>query len=106
MKTSKIYNHVIQKNFEKIRKICEDYNVTKLWVFGSVMSDKFNESSDIDLLVSFKPMNWEDYADNYFLLCDILEKLFNRKVDLVTINSLSNPYFIKSIERTKALIYE
>jgi len=100
------YKPVIQSNIETIKKICTDYQINQLWAFGSVVSDKFNERSDIDLLVSFKPMEWEDYADNYFVVCDLFEKLFNQKVDLVTTNSLSNPYFIKSVEQSKVLLYE
>jgi hypothetical protein len=38
-------------------------------------------------------------------LHDKLEALFQRKVDLLTENSLSNPYFIESIEETKELLY-
>ena len=50
-------------------------------------------------------MDYGDYADTYFILADKLEYLFNRKVDLVTDKSLSNPYFISSINLTKTLIY-
>jgi len=34
-----------------------------------------------------------------------LENIFNRKIDLITDKSLSNPFFIKSIEKTKQLLY-
>jgi len=77
-----------------------------LFAFGSVCTDKFNDSSDIDLLVSFKPMDFGDYADNYFSIADKLEEIFHRPVDLVTDKSLSNPYFINSINKTKISIYE
>ena len=36
-------------------------------------TEKFNDSSDIDLLISFKSMDYGDYADNYFLMADKLE---------------------------------
>lgn len=78
----------------------------KLWVFGSINSNQFNEKSDIDFLVDFKKMRIEDYAENYFLLVENLENLFDRKIDLVTVNSLSNPYFIEEIEKSKSLIYD
>lgn len=90
---------------EELHKLCEYYDVRALFVFGSVSTDKFNESSDIDILVSFKDISIEKYTDNYFELHHRLEELFNRKIDLVTENSLSNPYFIESIEETKQLLY-
>jgi len=61
--------------------------------------------SDVDLLISFNPMDYSDYADTYFVLADKFENLFHRPVDLVTDKSLSNPYFIDSVNQTKTLIY-
>jgi predicted nucleotidyltransferase len=51
-------------------------------------------------------MDYGDYADAYFELADNFEKLFKRPVDLVTDKSLKNPYFIKSVNQTKTLLYE
>ncbi len=98
--------NVIDKNIDKIKELCKKYNVRELYVFGSTLTDEFNESSDIDLLISFDPMDYSDYADNYFILADRFEELFQRPVDLITDKSLSNPYFIDTINRTKSLIYE
>ena len=50
-------------------------------------------------------MDYGDYADTYFDLADKFESLFQRPVDLVTDKSLSNPYFIDSVNQTKTLIY-
>jgi len=50
-------------------------------------------------------MDYGDYADTYFNLADKFEELFRRPVDLVTENSLSNPYLIDSINQTKTLLY-
>jgi predicted nucleotidyltransferase len=88
-----------------LRELCIAYDVKAMYVFGSACTDKFNAGSDIDMLVSFKELSIEKYTDNYFALHEELEKLFDRKVDLVTENSLSNPYFIQSIEETKQLLY-
>lgn len=44
-------------------------------------------------------------ADQYFGLLSGLEELFDRGVDLVTSKSLRNPYFIRSIEETRRLLY-
>jgi len=51
-------------------------------------------------------MDHGDYADNYFDIVDKFEDLFRRPVDLVTDKSLSNPYFIDSVNKTKTLLYD
>lgn len=96
---------LIKDKLEELKKLCQDYDVKTMHVFGSVCTDKFNDKSDIDILISFKDISIEKYTDNYFKLHYKLEELFNRKIDLLTENSLSNPYFIESIEETKQLLY-
>lgn len=89
-----------------VTTLCKKHKVNSLYAFGSVVTNRFKDDSDIDFLVSFLPfIDYADYADNYFDFADELEKLFNRKVDLVTEKSLSNPYFIKSVNKTKQLVY-
>jgi len=96
---------IIKHNLSEIVKLCDNHKVARLYVFGSVCRQDFNNESDIDFLVYFDEMDFGDYTDNYFQLCDKLEQLLNRKVDLVTDKSLSNPYFIKTLEKTKTEIY-
>jgi hypothetical protein len=96
---------LIKDKLEELKKLCQDYDVKTMHVFGSVCTDKFNDKSDIDILILFKYISIEKYTDNYFELHYKLEELFNRKIDLLTENSLSNPYFIESIEETKQLLY-
>ena len=98
-------NKIININIKAIEVLCYNHHVKNLFAFGSVCTDSFNESSDIDLLVTFDKMDHGDYADTYFVLADKFEKLFQRPVDLVTEKSLSNPYFIKSVNKTKTRIY-
>ena len=76
-----------------------------MYLFGSAVTSDFSQSSDIDILISFKDISFEKYTDNYFELHNTLVKLFQRKVDLITERSLSNPYFIVSIEKPKQLLY-
>ena len=97
--------NLIDRNKQELQTLCEKYDIKTMHVFGSATTSDFNDSSDIDILISFKEIPFEKYTDNYFELHEMLEKLFNRKVDLLTERSLSNPYFIKSIENTKQLLY-
>ena len=98
-------NKIIEGKEKAIRDLCEEYDVKSMHLFGSVSTGKFKKSSDIDILVSFKDISIERYTDNYFELHYRLEELFKRKIDLVTVNSLANPFFIESIEETKILLY-
>ncbi len=98
-------DNIINDNIDQIRALCVKYNVNSLFAFGSVCTNRFTDTSDIDLLVSFKPMDHVRYADTYFTLADEFEEVFSRPIDLVTEKSLSNPYFIDSVNETKALIY-
>ena len=98
-------NHIIDDKKEQLIVLCKAYDIEKMYLFGSICTDEFSASSDIDILISFKDISFEKYTDNYFELHYKLEELFGRKIDLLTENSLSNPYFIESIEATKQLLY-
>lgn len=106
MKKIWIMRDIIEKNRKNLIEYCQKYDVDKLYAFGSICTDDFTDKSDIDLLVSFKDISIEKYTDNYFLLHELFEKLFKRPIDLVTERSLSNPFFIKVLNKTKTVIYE
>ena len=99
-------NPIIHDRIDEITKICRTYKVKSLYSFGSVNRGSFKNESDIDLLISFQDISVEEYTNNYFDLHRIFENLFQRQVDLITTNSLSNPYLIKSVDQTKSLIYD
>ena len=100
---------LIELNLEKIYELCRKYKVKTLSVFGSILTDRFNDDSDVDLLVNFLPYDPDslefDYVSNYIDLAESLETLFGRKVDLVVESGLRNKYFIANLNRTKQLIY-
>jgi len=100
-----IMNRIVADRIEDLIKLCDAYKVKTMYVFGSVCTDKFNDNSDIDILISFDNLTIEQYTDNYFELHYKLQELFGRKIDLLTERSLSNPYFIKGLEQTKQLVY-
>ncbi len=70
---------------------------------GSVLTDKFN--AEIDMLIQFSDVYLENYFDNYMDFKENVEKLFNRKVDLVENQAIKNPIFRKVVDREKQLIY-
>jgi len=100
-------NSIIINNLSEIKRLLNQYKVKRAYAFGSVCTDKFNDQSDIDLLIAFQDgLNPIEYGDNYFSLADALEKLFHRHVDLITEPTLRNPYFIQSVNETKTPIHE
>ena len=59
---------LIEMNIDKIIALCRKYKVAKLWVFGSILTPRFDDESDVDLLVDFDEQHIDllDYADNFF----------------------------------------
>ncbi|MCI5157283.1 MAG: hypothetical protein D3906_02390 [Candidatus Electrothrix sp. AUS1_2] len=68
-------NPIISDNLDQIRSLCAHRKVNSIFAFGSVCTDRFSPSSDIDLLIAFEPMDYGDYADNFFLLAEEFERL-------------------------------
>jgi predicted nucleotidyltransferase len=64
--------------------LSKEYAVRRIGLFGSFADNSADENSDIDLLVELdKPIGWK-----FFSLEIYLEKIFGRKIDLVTKNAL------------------
>lgn len=87
--------------------LCRSHKVDKIYAFGSSVTDGFDpERSDIDLIVNVDIIEPADRGEALLSLWDKLETLFQRKVDLLTEDSIRNPYLKSSIDRTKKLIYD
>lgn len=96
----------IESRREALAGLCRQFHVERLDVFGSAASGAFDEeASDLDFLVEFQRVESMSPADQYFGLLTELQKLFGRDVDLLTRQSLRNPYFIRSVEKTRRLLY-
>lgn len=96
---------IIDKNIDKIKALCNKHKVTRLFLLGSILTENFKKSSNIDLLVDFAGVELYDYADNYFDFKTSLEKLLKRQIDLLEDKAVKNPYLRKSIDSSKQLIY-
>jgi predicted nucleotidyltransferase len=98
-------NNILTNSAPKIASLCKKYKVKKLYAFGSVLTDKFTNQSDIDLVVDFKEIDLKDYVDNYFGLQYSLEDVLGREVDLLEDKAIRNPILRKNIDVSKQLIY-
>ncbi len=97
--------NLIENNIDTVCVLCDQYDVNSLYMFGSILTSKFNVDSDIDMVVTFKPMKLNSYADNYFDFKFSLEDLLNRNIDLIEDKMITNPFLKQSIDATKQLIY-
>ena len=98
--------NIIQENIDMLFALCRKYKVKTMYVFGSILTPRFNDASDIDLLVNFNPdIDYLSYGDNILDFYSDLKALFGRNVDLVDEAAIKNPFFKKEVERTKHLIY-
>lgn len=95
----------LDKHISQIKHVCNDHAVKSLFVFGSILTDRFNADSDVDFIVDIDSSNPLDYTDHYFALKSELEKIFKKPVDLLEEKALKNPFFKKQIEHTKVLVY-
>jgi uncharacterized protein len=97
--------NIIDQNIDKIRELCSKHKVASLFVFGSVLSDRFKKTSDIDFIVDFRDIDVYYYADNYFDLKYSLENILKRDIDLLEDKAINNPYLRQSIDSSKRLVY-
>lgn len=88
-----------------IFQLCKNHKVKSLYAFGSVLTDKFNNESDVDLVVEFEKMAITDYAENYFNFKFSLQDILNRPVDLLEAQAIKNPYFKKMLDQQRQLVY-
>ena len=91
----------IQKSW--IEKFCVSHHIVKLALFGSVLTDRFSDASDIDILVEFDP----NHIPGLFSIVEMKEELaqnFGRDVDLRTPEDISVRFRNEIIEHSY-LIY-
>ncbi len=89
---------------EAIAAFCERNHIRKLSLFGSALTPRFREDSDVDLLVEFEAGR----SPGYFGLVGMemeLTGMIGRKVDLRTPGELSQ-YFREAVAATALPQYE
>ena len=88
---------------DKIRPICEQYKIEKVWLFGSYARGEAREDSDVDLHMKAPK------GIGLFGLSGIyadLEEALGKEIDLITRIPEENKIFKKYVAREKILIYD
>ena len=82
-----------KKTLQKLKKakptLITKYPIKSIAVFGSISRKEDDENSDVDILVEFD----RSVGMEFIHLCYELEKLLNRKVDLVSRNGVKEKYY-------------
>lgn len=97
----------IEQKRRQVEQLCRQYRVLRLDLFGSAATGAFSPAtSDFDFVARFADTRSPDYADRYLDFAEALERLFGRRVDVVTERSIRNPYFRAEVDRTRQAVYE
>lgn len=97
---------IIEKNRAQLEELCRKYRVKTLELFGSAAEGTFDpERSDLDFIIDFLPLQPGQRFDFYFGLSEELEALFGRRVDLVMVKAIRNPYFLRAVNQTRQMLY-
>ena len=96
-------NGIILK-YEDIADLCQKYQVKELYLFGSAIREDFNEESDVDILISYKPEAKVSLFEEVDL-CNEISELIQRDVDIVDIEGLRNPIRREEILSTREIVY-
>lgn len=94
----------VQLPLDRIADFCRRWRVAEFSLFGSVLLDDFRPDSDIDVLVEFGPdAAWSTF--DWVEMKDELERMFGRRVDLVSKRGLRNPFRRHAILSNREVIY-
>jgi predicted nucleotidyltransferase len=93
-KTAVLTGQQILSSLKQRQEILRRYKVKRIGLFGSSTTGRQSQKSDIDFLVDFD----EPTFDNFMGLNSELERLFRKKIDLITDGSLS-PYIKPYVEK-------
>ena len=98
--------NLVEKNIDTLIDLCKQHRVKELYIFGSILTPRFSDSSDIDFLVQFDTIDIMDYFDNYMDFKEKLETLLGRPIDLLENQAIRNPIFRQVLDRDKRLVYD
>ena len=93
----------IEIDKDAVAAFCQKHHIIKLALFGSVLTDKFREDSDVDVLTDFD----QEHIPSLFAVARMereLSELLGRKADMRTPEDLSE-YFRDEVVRSALVQY-
>lgn len=80
------YQSAIELPRKEIVEFCQKWKIEQLYIFGSILRNDFRVNSDVDVMVQFAvDAKW---GFEIVEMKQELEKIFKRKVDLLTKKSI------------------
>lgn len=96
---------LLERHSTALSEVCRHHHVSRLDAFGSVVRRDFSPGSDIDLLVEFELVEASGFDHPYWALGEELEAILGRRVDLVMVSAVTNPYLAHELETTRVSLY-
>jgi len=97
----------IERHRRELSELCKKLKIRRLEVFGSAATGEFESGeSDVDFIVEFdEPEAEPGLLSRYLILSEELRRLLGTEVEIITPKSIRNPYFRRSVDRTRELVY-
>lgn len=84
----------------EVERLCRQFGVHRLAVFGPALGPDFSSAQDVDLAVEFGGAAPGSLVEQYFGLKTALEALFAKPVDLVELAAMRDSRLKRHIQRT------
>jgi len=100
-------NPHVRPHLAAIEDACRRHHVTSSALFGSATQSRDDVvPNDLDVLVTFAPLEPRMKAEEYAALSAELEAIMGMPVDVMVSTAIRNPVLAEEIERTKVVLYE
>jgi predicted nucleotidyltransferase len=97
---------IIADHLPEIEALCVACGANRLDLFGSAARGDFNpQQSDLDFFVRFNDLGWQGSFKRYMGLKLGLEDLLGTNVDLVEIDAVTNPHFLRVADQHRQNLY-
>ncbi|MGG5460178.1 type VII toxin-antitoxin system MntA family adenylyltransferase antitoxin [Clostridium sp. B9] len=86
---------------KEIIRILDRKDIDAVYIFGSFLTKRFQESSDIDIAIL-----GEISLEDTLYMESVLEEALSREIDLVKLEDLEKPIQLQVISRNKRLVFK
>lgn len=105
--TASRVNARVRPHLTAVQDACRRHHVVSSALFGSATQTETGVvPNDLDVLVTFEPLEPRMKAQEYAALTAELEEIMGMPVDVMVSTAIRNPLLAEEIERTKVVLYE
>lgn len=96
--------NLITSHLPEVQALCAKWGARRLDLFGSAARGDFDAHSDFDFFVQFQDLGWQGSFRRYMGLKLGLEDLLGRNVDLIEIDAVTNPHFLRVADQHRQML--